>query len=562
VETLVSEQPSVPPPQRLNLVLWLIIIIAAIGFAYDVYALLMMPLIARPALSELLNVDPNTDSGNRDILNWTAYIMWGSAICGGTFGLLGGYMADLFGRRRVLTWSILLYAGSALASGFSTSATMLLILRCTTFIGVCVEFVAATAWLAELFPNPRQRETILGWTQACSSFGGILVTATYYVILQLIAARMLPPIFGETAVAWRWTLISGIIPVLPLLVIRPFLPESPAWAARRAAGTLRRPSLLELFAPGLLRTSLVTAILVACAYACAFGAIQMTPQIVPGLDPDLPKLVGFRMGYEASASPENLEKFGKEIEKLKGAVEKTEQANSEDPALKAMKGRLEGLTKAYGRAKGILADDPEGTKRQKWKEEIEDLQSKQEKLVATVQGTQETGGLVGRIALAILALLIVSRRRLLWVFLVPAMLLIPLVYAIPGAGNLSADRNVTVLQIGMFVVGFFTVSQFSFWGNYLPRVYPVHLRGTGESFAANVGGRMFGTAGNALNGMLLAPWLLASIPALSRSASIAYAAAIIAFGVFFLGFIVSFWLPEPKEEAVEHPEPKVGVAEE
>ena len=38
-----------------------------------------------------------------------------------------------------------------------------------------------------------------------------------------------------------------------------------------------------------------------------------------------------------------------------------------------------------------------------------------------------------------------------------------------------------------------TVAQFSFWGNYLPRVYPTHLRGTGESFAANVGGRMIGT---------------------------------------------------------------------
>jgi MFS family permease len=558
----VSEQPSVPPPQRLNLVLWLIIIIAAIGFAYDVYALLMLPLIARPALAELLNVDPNTNTGNQAILNWTVYIMWGSAICGGTFGLLGGYLADLFGRRRVLTWSIILYAVSALASGFSTSATMLLVLRCTTFIGVCVEFVAATAWLAELFPNPRQRETILGWTQACSSFGGILVTGTYYVILQLIVARMLPPIFGETAVAWRWTLISGIIPVLPLLVIRPFLPESPAWAARRAAGTLRRPSLREIFAPGLLRTSLVTATLVACAYACAFGAIQMTPQIVPGLDPELPKLVGFRMGYEASASQEKLDDFKKETDKLAATVEAKEKANPEDPALKVLKPRLEGLTRAYGRAKGIVAGDPDGSKRQKWREEIEDLQSKQEKLVAAVQGTQETGGLVGRIALAILALLIVSRRRLLWIFLVPAMLLIPLVYAFPAAGNLAPDWNVTVLQVGMFVAGFFTVAQFSFWGNYLPRVYPVHLRGTGESFAANVGGRMFGTAGNALNGILLAPWLLASIPTLSRSASIAYAAAIVAFGVFFVGFIVSFWLPEPKEEAAEMPEPKEGVAKE
>ncbi len=44
----------------------------------------------------------------------------------------------------------------------------------------------------------------------------------------------------------------------------------------------------------------------------------------------------------------------------------------------------------------------------------------------------------------------------------------------------------------MMLCGFFTVAQFSFWGNYLPRVYPLHLRGTGESFAANVGGRILG----------------------------------------------------------------------
>ena len=144
------------PPRRLSATEWLIVSMAALGFAFDIYELLVMPLIARPALAELLRVDPNTDSGNNLILAWTGYIMWGSALCGGTFGLLGGYLTDRFGRRRVLVWSILLYALSALAAGFSTSPEMLLVLRCTTFIGVCVEFVAAVAWLAELFPEPRR----------------------------------------------------------------------------------------------------------------------------------------------------------------------------------------------------------------------------------------------------------------------------------------------------------------------------------------------------------------------------------------------------------------------
>src|SRR5207253_9865474 len=106
---------------------------------------------------------------------WAGRLFYIPDFAGGIFGLLGGYLTDLLGRRRVLTWSILLYAVSAFAAGFSTSVEMLLVLRCTTFIGVCVEFVAAVAWLAELFPNPHQRENMLGYTQAFSSIGGLLV---------------------------------------------------------------------------------------------------------------------------------------------------------------------------------------------------------------------------------------------------------------------------------------------------------------------------------------------------------------------------------------------------
>ncbi len=50
---------------------------------------------------------------------------------------------------------------------------MLLFFRTTTFVGVCVEFVAAVAWLAELFPDPKRREAVLGYTQAFSSLGGL-----------------------------------------------------------------------------------------------------------------------------------------------------------------------------------------------------------------------------------------------------------------------------------------------------------------------------------------------------------------------------------------------------
>src|SRR5512134_527779 len=162
-------------PTRLTPTQWLICVIAAIGFAFDIYELLMLPLIVRPALMELGGIKPGTPEFNY----WVGTLFYVPAIAGGVFGLIGGYLTDRLGRRRVLVWSILLYAFSALAAGFSTNVTMLLILRSTTYIGVFVEFVAAVAWIAELFDDPKQREAALGYTQAFSSIGGIMVTAAY-----------------------------------------------------------------------------------------------------------------------------------------------------------------------------------------------------------------------------------------------------------------------------------------------------------------------------------------------------------------------------------------------
>ena len=426
----------------------LIAVIAAIGFAFDSYELLMLPLIVRPALMEMLRV-PATDP----LINqWVGYLFYWPAVAGGIFGLLGGYLTDLFGRRRVLTWSILLYAISAFAAGYSTSVYQLLFWRCGTFVGVCVEFVAAVAWLSELYAHdPKRREAVVGWTQAFGSLGGIMVTAGYY--LAVTYSHSLPAVHG-THEAWRYTLMSGIIPAFPLIVIRPFLPESPIWQEKKAAGTLKRPSFGELFRPQFSRTTIVTTIMMACAYAAAFGAIQQVPRIVPGLE-------------EVRSLP-------------RPAIEKT---------------------------------------------------------VSAVQSYQEFGGLAGRIVLAYLAVYIVSRRRLLHLFQIPGLILLPLVFLFPATSSL------TLLKWGIAVVGFMTIAQFSFWGNYLPRVYPTYLRGTGESFAANVGGRMIGTSA-----ALVTTNLVASMPGGAPAVKLAYAAALVGTTAYVIGFLASWWLPEPRQE--------------
>src|SRR5436309_14076424 len=196
---------TAPTRPRITAVQWVICVVAAIGFAFDIYALLVLPLIVRPALMELGKLKPGTPDFNR----WVGLLFYVPAMAGGIFGMIGGYLTDLFGRRRILVWSILLYAFSAAAAGYATSLPVLLFLRCTTFIGVSVEFVAAVAWLAELFPDPKQRESVLGYTQAFSSVGGLMISGAYY--LAVTYATSLPMINGGHE-AWRYTLISGIIP--------------------------------------------------------------------------------------------------------------------------------------------------------------------------------------------------------------------------------------------------------------------------------------------------------------------------------------------------------------
>ena len=349
----------------------------------------------------------------------------------------------------MLVWSILLYAFSACAAGFATSLELLLFFRCTTFIGVAVEFVAAIAWLAELFPEPKKREGVIGWTQAFSSVGGLLVTGAYF--LANTYGEMLPEIYGAHE-AWRYTLISGLIPAIPLMIIRPFLPESPMWAEKRAAGTLRRPSVAELFQPRLLRTTVVTTIIMACSFGAAFGAIQHVPRIVPGLVSDLAR-----------------------------------------PA--------------------------------------------QEQVVAAVQGIQEIGGVVGRIVLAILVVMVAARGNLLRFFQFGGLIVFPLVFFY------AATNDLGMLRIGMFLAGLFTVAQFSFWGNYLPRVYPTRLRGTGESFAANIGGRMLGTFA-----AMLTTTLANYTPGDDQFTKLAFAAGLVGTAAYVIGTIASFWLPEPSKD--------------
>jgi MFS family permease len=556
---------------------WLVLIVAAIGFLFDTYELLLLPLIAAPALAELLQVPVNHPS----VSDWVGKLLWLAALSGGVFGLIGGWLTDRLGRKTVLGLSIALYSLSPVAAAMSTSLEWFVFFRCATFVGVCVEFVAAITWLAELFPDKHRREKVLGWTQAFASVGGLFVTVVNAWILKNAASLPALPIsepFNAHA-DWRYTLITGLLPAIPIAILLPFVPESKIWAEKRKAGTLRRPSFGELFSPALRRTTLVTAALSACAYAIAFGALQLTPtRIVPGIA-DLAEQQNILRPLQQEAGELNkqldavvpafkqattdvpgLAEVASKRAKLRIAMRATGKIvadpKSDEAAKAAAITKLAGMTNSLAQLdtelNTITAAKPEAKKavidREKVLGQLGANRAKQEEpatIVKTrgtqVQFWQEMGGLMGRIALAVMLALAISRGALLRFFQIPGLIVIPVTYIV-----LFRDHP-QFFQWGIAVAGFLTVAQFSYFGEYLPKVFPMHLRGTGGSFATNVGGRMLGTSAAFVTTNIVAKEFLNG----TGPSQIATAAAIVGTSMFALGLMLSFLLPEPPAESKE-----------
>ena len=481
---------------------WLIIIIASIGFLFDTYQLLMTPLAGPQAISELLKVPLS----NPAVSDWMGKLLWMTALCGGVFGLLGGWLIDRLGRKFVMALGIFIYSLSPVAGAFAHTLNAFVFWRCVTFVGVCIEFVAAITWIAEIFLDKVQKERWLGITQAFASLGGVCVTAINFWIIA--NSKDLPHLGMPLALgaadpaSWRYLMLTGLLPAIPIALLLPFVPESKIWRERKQAGTLKRPSFAALFSPELIRVTLVTAGLSACAYGIAFGALQLTPgRIAPGL----PNLAAQRKAMKPLVV---------EAKKLNETFDQTQPGTPERMAA------LAPIKVNFGKQKP--------------------LQDQVKEVGNRAQFYQEMGGLTGRIVLALLIIIGMGRRLLLRLLQVPGLIILPLTYL------MLYKQDAAVFSWGMALAGFFTTSQFSFLGEYLPKVFPLHLRGTGGSFATNVGGRMIGTGAAFLTSNIVAPMMTGS-----PYDKMASAAGWVGLGIVILSIILGCFLPEPTGENLD-----------
>ena len=148
---------------------------------------------------------------------------------------------------------------------------------------------------------------------------------------------------------------------------------------------------------------------------------------------------------------------------------------------------------------------------------------------------QELGSITGRLAFALVVAYFVTQRRLLRAFAGPALAVFVWVFFF------AATRDLGLLKYGAFCAQLLFNAIYSFWGNYLPRMFPTHLRGTGESFALNIGGRTIG-----ISAAVATTQLANVMPGAGAAQRLAHSAGAVSVFALAAILIASFWLREPE----------------
>ncbi|MEO7050086.1 MAG: MFS transporter [Rhodanobacter sp.] len=133
--------------------------------------------------------------------------------------LLFGRLADRFGRRPILMLDVVLFSVFEFATAFSTSLTMLLVLRFLFGIAMGGEWGIGASLAMESVPA-KSRGLISGLLQSGYPCGFFLAALANWLLVDHIG--------------WRGLFIVGAVPALLVLYIRRSVPESPTWQRDRA----------------------------------------------------------------------------------------------------------------------------------------------------------------------------------------------------------------------------------------------------------------------------------------------------------------------------------------
>ena len=168
-------------------------------------------------------------------------------------GWVTGILADRIGRVRALQFTILWFAVFTAASALTNNYWQLMGVRVLQGFGFGGEWAAGALLIGEIIRDKHRGKGngvvhsgwAIGWGAAA-----LLYTALF---------SLAPP-----EIAWRLLFAFGLLPAMLVFFLRRLIEEPPVFVEmqkRYAEGGLRRRSSLEIFGPGMLRTTILASLL-------------------------------------------------------------------------------------------------------------------------------------------------------------------------------------------------------------------------------------------------------------------------------------------------------------
>lgn len=250
---------------------WLVLLVAWLGWVFDSMDSTIYALVLQPALHDLLRT-PGGGPVTADVIGWYGGIIFSIFLIGWAVGgVLFGVLADYFGRTKTLIFTILIYAVFTALAALSHTWWQLALFRFITALGIGGEWAAGATLVAEVWPEDK-RAKAAGILQSAWA-GGFLLAAVITLLLR--------------DCGWRALFVVGVAPALVALLVRLWVKEPERWvkahAEEQRAGGTRARKLAELFAPGLVRSTLAGSGLAFVAVFGLWGATNWTPTLVRAL---------------------------------------------------------------------------------------------------------------------------------------------------------------------------------------------------------------------------------------------------------------------------------------